>query len=105
METLKEILIILAFVIILVVAIFFGVKALSNNSGNVANLTDSNTIISQLNQKNNEKLNRYIEKYGSEGFGIAAYGLNIIQRYSIPICVLLYVVGAFYYYVRRNRRT
>ncbi|MBE5821144.1 MAG: hypothetical protein E7311_00965 [Clostridiales bacterium] len=98
METLKEILIILAFIIILVVGIFFGVKALSGNSG-TTDIVDSNSIISKLEQKNNEKLNRYVEKYGGYGFGLAAYVLSIIQRYSIPICVLIYVVGAFYYYV------
>lgn len=98
METLKEIIIILAFIILLVLGIFFGVKALSGNSGDTS-VTNSNSIISALNQKNNEKLNRYVEKYGSEGFGFVAYVLSIIQRYSIPICVLIYVVGAFYYYV------
>ena len=97
METLKEILIILVFIVILVLAIFFGVKALSNNNENIN--TDSNSIISMLNQKNNKHLNKYVEKYDSEGFGLVAYVLSIIQRYSIPICVLLYVVGAFYYYV------
>lgn len=99
METIKEILVILAFIIILVIAIFFGLKAISSNDDNTTNLSNSNSIITQLKQKNNKKLNSYIEKYGSDGFGFFAYFLNVIQRYSIPICVLIFVIGAFYYYV------
>ena len=105
METLKELLIVVVFAIILIGAIFLGGNYLmtqdvsQKGSEAIDSVTNPDGIVVELDQKNNEKLNKYIEKYGDTALGYAAYILNRIQVYSIPICTILFVVGAFLYWV------
>lgn len=50
----------------------------------------------QIKEKTEKKLEDYKEEYGSEAYGIAAYILNIVRIYSIPICFIGIAVGAIY---------
>lgn len=105
METLKELLIVVAFAVILIGAIFLGGNYImtknvtSSGSNAIDAVTNAEGIVVEIDNKNNENLNKYIDKYGDTTLGYAAYILNRIQVYSIPICAILFVVGAFLYWV------
>ena len=70
------------------------------------NITETNTTSTIIEQKDEIKteMNKYVEKYGSESYGMTAYVLNIIQIYSIPLCFVGIVIGALYQYVLGTRR-
>lgn len=110
METVKEILLVTALVGILVAALFFGGQYVntqnlaSNGSSAINQLENGKEITLELDKKNNEKLNKYIEKYGDTTNGYVAYILSRIQVYSIPICTLLFVIGAFLYYIVSTKK-
>ncbi len=46
-----------------------------------------------------KKLEDYVEDYGSEAYGLAAYILNMVRIYSIPFCFIGIAIGAIYQYV------
>ena len=56
-------------------------------------------IVEKLDQTNNKNLNKYIERYGDKTHGYVAYILSRIRYYSIPFCILLFVIGSFLYYI------
>ena len=64
--------------------------------------TASNLI--SLQQKNKKTVADYTELYGSESYGMAAYIINIVRIYSIPICLVGIAIGAMYQYVVGTRR-
>lgn len=105
METLKEILIVIAFAAILIGAIFIGGQYIMDSditaagSDAIESVTNAEGIVVELDKKNNENLNKYIDKYGDTAMGYAAYILNRIQVYSIPFCAILFVIGAFLHWV------
>lgn len=105
METLKELLIVVVFAVILIGAIFVGGNYLmqqnvaASGSDAVQSVTNAEGIVVEIDHKNNENLNKYIDKYGDTALGYAAYILNRIQVYSIPVCTILFVIGAFLYWV------
>ena len=46
----------------------------------------------------------YVEKYGSTTFGVAAYILNLVRIYSIPLCFVGIAIGSIYQYVLGVRK-
>ena len=74
-----------------------------------ANDTDTNTIknddkniigeVSKMKEKAQTELDDYIERYGSESYGLTAYILNKVQIYSIPFCFLGVALSAIYRFV------
>ena len=92
------------FVIILILLIMFiPVKSYAVKEKNV---TEKNTTAKLIEDKDKpkEKIDEYISKYGSEGYGTTAYILNIVRIYSIPFCFVGIAVGALYQYVLGTRR-
>ena len=69
-----------------------------NDSTNAQN---SNLIgeVSKMKEKTQGELNDYIERYGSESYGMTAFVLKKIQIYSIPFCFLGVALSAIYQYV------
>ena len=64
--------------------------------------TNQNSITGQLVQmkeKTQSELDDYIEKYGSESYGLTAYVLKQVQIYSIPFCFLGVAISAIYQYI------
>lgn len=57
------------------------------------------TQLVEIKESAKDKLEDYIEKYGSTPFGVAAYVLNIIRIYSIPFCFVGIAVGSIYQYM------
>ena len=70
------------------------------------NVLETNTASQLIEIKDEIKTQKdeYVEKYGSESYGITAYILNIVRIYSIPLCFIGIVVGALYQYVMGTRR-
>lgn len=70
------------------------------------NITETNTTSTLMEQQEEakENINKYVQKYGSESYGMTAYILNIVRIYSIPLCFVGIAVGALYQYVLGTRR-
>lgn len=60
---------------------------------------DTKSELKELKEKSNSELQEFIEKYGSQTYGIAAYILDKIRIYSIPLCFVGIAIGAIYQYV------
>ena len=50
----------------------------------------------QIKENSEKKLEDYKEEYGSDAYGIAAYILNIVRIYSIPVCFIGIAIGGIY---------
>lgn len=50
----------------------------------------------QIKENSEKKLEDYKEEYGSDAYGIAAYILNAIRIYSIPVCFVGIAIGGIY---------
>lgn len=96
----KKTIIIIA-ITILIAACFAG--TVFANEATVLEEDTTNSILT-MKQKQNTKLQEYIDKYNSEAYGLAAYILNIVRWYSIPVCFMGIVVGALNQYVLGTRR-
>jgi len=72
------------------------VDAVENNT-----VATNNTIgkIAQMKEKTQLALDDYVERYGSESYGLAAFILKQIQVYSIPFCFLGVAISAIYQYI------
>ena len=70
------------------------------------NVIETNTASELLEMKDEVKTQKdeYVQKYGSESYGLTAYILNVVRIYSIPLCFIGIVVGALYQYVMGTRR-
>lgn len=53
----------------------------------------------EIKEKAMKELEDYNEAYGSEAYGFAAYALNKIRIYSIPLCFIGIAMGAIWQYV------
>ena len=60
---------------------------------------ETKSELKDLKEKSNSELQEFIEKYGSQTYGIAAYILEKIRIYSIPLCFVGIAIGAIYQYV------
>ena len=50
----------------------------------------------QIKENSEKKLEDYKDEYGSDAYGIAAYILNIVRIYSIPVCFIGLAIGGIY---------
>lgn len=57
------------------------------------------TELVEMKETTKQKMDEYIEKYGSTPYGVAAYILNGIRIYSIPFCFIGIAIGSIYQYV------
>ena len=62
------------------------------------------TELVEIKESAKERLNDYVEKYGSTTFGIAAYILNMVRIYSIPFCFVGIAIGSIFQYVLGIRK-
>ena len=66
--------------------------------------TDTVNQLVELKDREKTTLEDYQEAYGSETYGLAAYVLNKIQTYSIPLCFVGIAISAIYQYVLGIRK-
>ena len=79
--------------------IVYGTSVTSTNKGNNAQESRITGAISTLKEKSQNELDSYIERYGSESYGLTAYILKKVQIYSIPFCFLGVALSAIYQYI------
>ena len=95
-------------IIIAILMLLLGSFSLFTNSyavtGEAVLESDQATELVEIKESAKDKLNDYIEKYGSTTFGIAAYILNIVRIYSIPCCFVGIAVGSIFQYVLGIRK-
>ena len=96
------------FALIIVILVTFGISTVSMANNTVITNNDEKTNIvgevSKLKEKAQNELEDYVEKYGSESYGLTAYILKKIQIYSIPFCFLGVAISAIYQYIIGIRR-
>ncbi len=61
--------------------------------------TDSTTQLIKISEEQKERVEDFIEEYGSETYGWTAYILDKIRLFSIPFCFLGITISAIYQYV------
>jgi len=61
--------------------------------------TESATQLIKISEEQKEKVEDFIEEYGSETYGWTAYILDKIRLFSIPFCFLGITISAIYQYV------
>ena len=89
--------------LVVLILISLGTTILAAQERNVLETNTASQLI-ELKDKVKTQKDQYVEKYGSESYGITAYILNIVRIYSIPLCFIGIVVGALYQYVMGSRR-
>ncbi len=87
--------------IIMILTIFtiFGSSTVLAITGNEVLQSDQATELVEMKESTKEKMNEYIEKYGSVPYGITAYILNGVRIYSIPFCFIGIAIGSIFQYV------
>lgn len=72
----------------------------SNNKENNEKLkSESTSKIIELKEKDLKSIEDYTITYGSESYGMAAFILNKVRIYSIPLCFVGVAISAIYQYV------
>ena len=93
--------ILLSIIIILIVLLSGTVFAIEEK--NIIETTKESGIIEQKSEVQSQ-IDEYVQKYESESYGMAAFILNIVRVYSIPLCFVGIAVGALHQYVLGTRR-
>lgn len=88
-------------VIIMLVTVFtiFGSGAVFAITGDEVLESSQATELIEMKESTKEKMDEYIEKYGSTPYGITAYILNGVRIYSIPFCFIGIAIGSIFQYV------
>jgi len=97
----KKALIIINIFIIIFLGIFGAMNQTSYATEAIDNETESNLI--ELKEEQIKTLDQYVEKYGSQAYGLTAYILHGIQVYSIPLCFLAISISAIHRFVMGAR--
>ena len=84
-------------VMLLVIMVMLGINQVYA-AENVAEVPSDSQLI-QIKDNAAKTLEEYKQKYGSDAYGWAAYLLNKVRLYSIPLCFLGVAIGAIYQYV------
>jgi phosphate/sulfate permease len=105
MNITKKVLII-AMILLIFLANFSIAFATTNTVSDSELLENSETATELYEIKENvgNKLEEYVEQYGSYAYGVAAYILNTVRIYSIPFCFVGIVVGSIYQYMLGIRK-
>ena len=94
----KKIFVRMLCVFTLFVIIGLGTQAVYATSANEVKKQGTQQLV-EIKENAEKKLEDNKEEYGSDAYGMAAYVLNLIRVYSIPICFIGIAVGAIYQYV------
>ena len=85
-------------IIIIGATVVYGAES---NTANAINNTETSMVgeISKMKEKTELELDDYVERYGSESYGLTAFILRKVQVLSIPFCFLGIAISAIYQYV------
>ncbi|MGN1301830.1 MAG: hypothetical protein ACI4U9_04855 [Clostridia bacterium] len=95
--------IIVGVILVIILSLAVNTVVLAENTANTLEEENANEILT-IKKEVNTKLDEYTEKYDSEAYGLAAYILNVVRIYSIPVCFIGIVIGALNQYVLGTRR-
>ena len=85
-------------IILLVMMIILGCNQMVYAVENIIDAKNESKLI-QIKENAAKTLEEYKQKYGSDGYGLTAYILNLVRIYSIPFCFLGIAISAIYQYV------
>ena len=71
----------------------------ATNTAEVTVAASTQGELQQIKEKSTKELQDYVERYGSDSYGLAAYILDKVRIYSIPVCFVGIAIGAIYQYV------
>jgi hypothetical protein len=74
------------------------VYATANTNSDGIN-TETPGELTKIKEKSQKELDDYVQKYGSESYGLTAFVLNQVRIYSIPFCFLGVAISAIYQFV------
>lgn len=89
--------------VIATIILSFGTTTLAVEQINTLE-TNTASELMDIKEEVNTEMDEYTRKYGSESYGMAAYILNKVRIYSIPLCFVGIAIGALYQYVLGTRR-
>lgn len=94
--------IVVSLIVVLILLLSFGTTFAVEQINSTETATGSELM--EIKEETKTKIDEYVDKYGSESYGITAFVLNQIRWYSIPLCFIGVAVGALYQYVLGTRR-
>lgn len=87
-------------IIMLIMLSMGAVYATTDNSINTLQQTETATgELQEMKDKAEQELQDYVERYGSDTYGLTAFILDKVRIYSIPFCFVGIAIGAIYQYV------
>lgn len=88
-------------IIVMIVAIFviYGSVSVFAITGEQVLESEQATELLEMKESTKDKMQEYIEKYGSMPYGVTAYILNGVRIYSIPFCFIGIAIGSIFQYV------
>lgn len=91
----------IAIALIIVMTILSVVVSCKVYASNGEELLESSTTseLIEIKEKSAKELQDFVEAYGDETYGFAAYILDKVRFFSIPLCFLGIAIGAIYQYV------
>ncbi len=85
-------------VVICILSVFVSYKIYATSGEDVLNSETASKLI-EIKEKSAKELEDFVAEYGDETYGFAAYILDKVRFFSIPLCFLGISVGAIYQYV------
>lgn len=85
-------------IMVIMLAVFSTVSVFAITGEDVLESSQATELV-EMKESTKQKLDEYIEKYGSTPYGITAYILNAVRIYSIPFCFIGIAIGSIYQYV------
>lgn len=74
-------------------------EVLKENNDSESNITEATDKILSNMSKKDRKIAEYTDKYNNKTNAYVAYYLEVIQLYSIPVCIIGLAIGAFNFYI------
>ena len=85
--------------IMIAICIFSFCSVVCATSANATEVQNNTSKLVEFKEAELEEIQDYTERYGSDAYGWAAYLLNKVRIYSIPLCFLGVAIGAIYQYI------
>lgn len=93
---------IILFLMLTMVTVFMPLSVYATEANTTTNTLEAEETVGELRDmkdKASQELKDYVERYGSDTYGLTAFILDKVRIYSIPFCFVGIVIGAIYQYV------
>ena len=93
----------IALIVICILALSTNIIFANETTSNIDEKSQSK--VTEVTNKMEKKKAEYVEKYGSDAYWVAGYIIeDIVQPYSIPLCLAGIIAGLVFQYVMGTRR-